>query len=134
MKLLISLLMSAALLQACARPHTAKRYSMVTGIKPDQIAAYKKLHAAVWPGVVRQIAACNIRNYSIHLKEIEGKYFLFSYFEYTGHHFEDDMKKMAADTVTQRWWRETAPMQLPLPDAAAAGETWSMMEEVMFLP
>ena len=40
---------------------------------------------------------------------------------------------MAADTVTQRWWKETAPVQIPLPDAAAAGQTWSGMEELMHL-
>lgn len=29
------------------------------------------------------------------------------------------MKKMAADSVTKRWWQETDPCQLPLPEAAA---------------
>lgn len=106
---------------------------MVTGIKPEKIAYYKQLHAAVWPGVIKTISECNIRNYSIYLKEIEGKHYLFSYFEYTGSDFEADMKKMAADTVTQRWWKETAPVQIPLPDAAAAGQTWSGMEELMHL-
>ena len=106
---------------------------MVTGIKPEKIAYYKQLHAAVWPGVIKTISECNIRNYSIYLKEIEGKHYLFSYFEYTGSDFEADMKKMAADTVTQRWWKETAPAQLPLPDAAGAEQTWSGMEELMHL-
>src|SRR5690606_35561828 len=122
------------LLAACARQEKqAARYGMVTGIKPEKIAYYKQLHAAVWPGVIKTISECNIRNYSIYLKEIEGKHYLFSYFEYTGSDFEADMKKMAADTVTQRWWKETAPVQIPLPDAAAAGQTWSGMEELMHL-
>jgi len=107
-----------------------KRYGSITGLKPEKIAAYKKLHAAAWPGVLKKITECNIHNYSIYLKEIEGKPYLFSYFEYTGKDFDADMKKMAADTTTQRWWKETAPMQIPLPDAAAKGETWSSMEEV----
>ena len=107
-----------------------KRYGSITGLKPEKIAAYKKLHAAAWPGVLKKIGECNIHNYSIYLKEIEGKSYLFSYFEYTGKDFDADMKKMAADTTTQRWWKETAPMQIPLPDAAAKGETWSGMEEV----
>lgn len=122
------------LLTACGRQSKLPaRYGMVTGIKPEKIAYYKELHAAVWPGVVKTITACNIRNYSIYLKEIEGKHYLFSYFEYTGEDFEADMKKMAADTTTQRWWKETAPAQLPLPDAAASGQTWSSMEELMHL-
>lgn len=135
MKTLIPFLLMIALLQACGTPAgKPARYGMVTGIRPERIADYKKLHAAVWPGVVKKISECNIRNYSIYLKEIEGRYFLFSYFEYKGGNFEEDMKKMAADTTTQRWWSETAPTQLPLPDAAAAGQTWSAMEEVMHLP
>ncbi|TCD26295.1 L-rhamnose mutarotase [Pedobacter psychrodurus] len=106
------------------------RYGSITGLKPEQMAYYKKLHAAVWSGVLKKITECNIHNYSIYLKEIEGKQYLFSYFEYTGNDFAADMKKMAADSTTQRWWKETAPTQIPLPDAAAKGETWSNMEEV----
>lgn len=107
-----------------------QRFGMVTGLKPEKLAYYKALHAAAWPGVLKKIAACNIRNYSIYLKDIGGKLYLFSYFEYTGSDFTADMNKMAADSVTQRWWKETAPTQIPLPDAAAKGETWSLMEEV----
>lgn len=106
------------------------RYGSITGLKPEKMAYYKKLHAAVWPELLKKITECNIHNYSIYLKEIEGKQYLFSYFEYTGADFAADMKKMAADTTTQRWWKETAPTQIPLPDAAAKGETWSSMEEV----
>lgn len=107
-----------------------QRYGMVTGLKPEKIAYYKKLHAAVWPNVLNQIKKSNIQNYSIFLKKIDDKYYLFSYFEYTGKDFSADMKNMAKDTTTQRWWKETAPTQIPLPDAAAKNETWSSMEEV----
>jgi len=103
---------------------------MVTGLKPEKAAYYKQLHAAVWPGVLNKIKDCNIQNYSIYLKEIDGKYFLFSYFEYTGNDFDADMRKMAADSTTQKWWKETAPAQIPLADAADKGETWSQMEEI----
>ncbi|HTN07420.1 L-rhamnose mutarotase [Agriterribacter sp.] len=107
-----------------------KRYGMITGLESGKLAYYKELHAAVWPDVLKKITECNMRNYSIYVKEIDNKPYLFSYFEYTGNDFAGDMKKMAADTATQRWWKETAPTQIPLPDAAAKGETWSVMEEV----
>lgn len=107
-----------------------KRYGMVTGLRAEKMAYYKKLHAAVWPGVLKKIKECNIRNYSIYVQKIEGKYYLFSYFEYTGHNFDKDMAKMAADTTTQRWWKETNPAQTPLPEAAARKQTWQNMEEV----
>ena len=106
------------------------RYGSITGLRPEKMAYYKKLHAAVWPGVLKKITECNIHNYSIYLKEIEGKPYLFSYFEYTGADFAADMKKMAADTTTQRWWKETDPCQQPLPEAAAKKQVWTDMEQV----
>ena len=107
-----------------------QRFGMVTGLKPEKIAYYKQLHAAAWPAVLKKIKECNIQNYSIYLKEIEGKPFLFSYFEYIGTDFDADMKKMAEDSTTQRWWKETDPCQQPLPEVAAKGKIWAGMEEV----
>ena len=107
-----------------------QRYGMVIGIKPEKIEAYKALHAAAWPGVLKKIKECNIRNYSIYLREIEkGKFYLFSYFEYSGNDFQADMAKMAADPTTQKWWKETNPCQLPIPTRGPK-EFWSAMEEV----
>ena len=107
-----------------------QRYGMVIGIKPEMIEEYKRLHAKPWPGVVNMIRECNIRNYSIYLKEIEhGKYYLFSYFEYVGNDFEKDMAKMAADPTTQEWWKHTDPCQLPIP-LRGEKEFWASMEEV----
>ena len=45
-----------------------QRMGMVLGLKPEKVAEYKRLHAAVWPEVLAMISACNIRNYSIFLK------------------------------------------------------------------
>ncbi|AOW11416.1 hypothetical protein EM308_14285 [Flavobacterium gilvum] len=103
---------------------------MVTGIKPDKIEYYKKLHAKVWPGVLNKLKDCNIHNYSIYIQKIGDQYFLFSYFDYTGNDFDKDMKKMAADSITQRWWKETDPTQIPLPEAASKKQVWTNMEEV----
>jgi L-rhamnose mutarotase len=104
-----------------------KRYGMVIGVKPEKIEEYKKLHAAVWPEVLKMIKACNIRNYSIFLKDDK----LFSYFEYAGDDFEADMNKMAADPVTQQWWDVCKPCQQPL-ETRAEGEWWAEMEEVFY--
>jgi len=107
-----------------------KRVGMVTGLKPEKAAYYKELHANTWPGVLAAIKQYNIRNFSIYLKEIDGKQYLFSYYEYIGDDYEADMKRIAADSTTQRWWHETDLCQLPLPEAAAKGEIWTPMEEV----
>lgn len=107
-----------------------QRYGMVLGLKEEKIEQYKKLHAAVWPGVLKTIKDCNIRNYSIYLHEIEpGKHYLFAYFEYTGDDFKADMEKMAADPVTQKWWELCEPCQIPLTNRKQ-GEWWAGMEEV----
>lgn len=107
-----------------------RRYATVTGLIPEKAEYYRQLHANAWPAINKMIKECHIQNYSIHEKEIEGKLYLFSYFEYTGDDFEADMKKMAADAETQRWWKETDSCQMPLPDAAAKGKIWSDMNEV----
>ncbi len=127
------LLLVALMAAGCASP-TVQRHAWVTGLKPEKAEYYKQLHANPWPSVNRMLKECNIRNYSIYLKEIDGKLYLFSYLEYTGKDFEADMRKMAADPETQRWWKETDPCQLPLSDAAAQGKIWSPAEEVYHLP
>ena len=106
------------------------RFGSITGLKPEKLAYYKKLHANAWPGVLKKIKECNIQNYSIYLQKIQNNYYLFSYFEYVGPDFAVDMKKMADDPITQLWWKETDPCQQPLPEAAAKKQIWTTMEEV----
>ena len=102
-----------------------KRYGSIIRVKPEKLDEYKRLHASVWPGILKKIHECNIRNYSIYYKDG----FLFSYYEYIGCDYDADMAKMAVDTETQRWWKETDPCQLPL-DSRRSGEWWAEMEEV----
>jgi len=107
-----------------------KRYGSVIEVKEEKLEEYKKLHADVWPDVLAMIKKSNIRNYSIYLRKLpDGKYYLFSYFEYIGDDFEADMARMAADLTTQKWWEVCKPCQNPLPDRAE-GQWWASMEEV----
>ncbi len=110
-------------------PHVT-RYGSVIGVEEDRLPYYKKLHAEPWQGVLDNLQACNIHNYSIYLKKMDdGKYYLFSYFEYTGHDFDADMEKMATDETVKKWWKETDPCQFPLKNRKE-GEWWASMEEV----
>lgn len=104
---------------------TMQRYGMVIKVKPEMLEEYKRLHANPWPDVLKMIAECNIRNYSIYHKDG----WLFSYFEYHGDEFEADMAKMAADPLTQKWWAVCKPCQEPL-ETRAEGEWWADMEEL----
>jgi L-rhamnose mutarotase len=102
-----------------------QRFGQVIGLRPEHYAEYVAAHAAVWPGVLATIRACNIRNYSIFAFGDR----LFGYFEYVGEDFAGDMARMAADPETQRWWEVMMPMQQPL-DGRAEGEWWASMVEV----
>ena len=104
-----------------------KRMGMVIGIAPERIAEYRRLHAAVWPGVLARIAASNIRNYTIFLREPEN--LLFGTWEYHGDDVEADMAAIAADPETRRWWTFCDPCQVPLA-SRAGGEHWAAMKEV----
>jgi L-rhamnose mutarotase len=121
------------LLTGCATRQPAQRFAWVTGLKPEKAAYYRDLHAHPWPSVDRMIKSCHIQNFSIHEREIDGKLYLFAYLEYTGKDFDADMKRMAADPETVRWWKETDPCQSPLPDAAAKRKIWADTKEVYFL-
>lgn len=102
-----------------------QRLGMVLGIKHEEIENYKRYHAAVWPDVLRTIAACNIRNFSIFLKDD----LLFAYMEYHGVNREADWAKMAADPKTKKWWAIMEPMQQPIA-SRKPGEWWAEMDEV----
>ena len=107
-----------------------QRYGSVIGVKEDKLAEYKRLHTAVWPGVLKIIKQCNLRNYSIYLRKMpDGNFYLFSYYEYTGNDFAADMARMADDSEMQRWWAVCEPCQIPLSDRSAA-EWWAAAEEV----
>ena len=67
-----------------------KRYGSVIGVRPEAVEEYKKRHAKVWPEVLDMIRRCNIRNYSIYLKDD----LLFGYFEYHGSDFEADIRRV----------------------------------------
>lgn len=113
---------------AVERRFEMKRYAQVIRVKAENLEKYKELHANPWSSVNKMIRACNIRNYSIYLRDG----YLFSYFEYVGDDFEADMKKMAEDPDTQAWWKETDPCQEPVA-SAKPGQWWADMEEVYHL-
>ncbi len=106
----------------------AIRYGQVIKVKPEKLDEYIALHADPWPGVNKMIGECNIRNYSIYYRDG----YLFAYFEYTGEDFDADMKKMAADSLTQEWWKLCDPCQEPV-ESAGEGVWWASLEEVYHL-
>src|ERR1700678_2535637 len=105
-----------------------KRYGSVIKVKPEFLDAYKKYHAAVWPEVLAMIRQCNIRNYSIYLKDD----FLFGYFEYHGAYYAGHAMQII-DTPQHLWdldlfhysWLDSLPelnRSFRMPDYLAAAE------------
>jgi L-rhamnose mutarotase len=50
-----------------------------------------------------------------------------------GSDFVADIRAMADDPETQRWWAIMKPMHAPL-ETRAEGEWWAPMEEVFYVP
>ena len=107
-----------------------KRYGMIIGLRPEKVAEYKQLHAAVWPEVLKKIRECQIRNYSIYLRRSR-----------TGSITSSAISSIPAATSRRTWsgWppirprsaggRFCEPCQRPLADRAPK-EWWANMEEV----
>ncbi len=104
-----------------------KRYGNIIKLRPEKLEEYKKLHEAVWEGVLDRIRASHITNYSIFYRDG----LLFSYYEYVGTDHAADMTAIAADPITQQWWELTIPCQQPL-ETCQAGEWWASMEEFFY--
>jgi len=104
-----------------------KRSGSLIKVKPEYEERYIILHRHTFPGVLDRIRKSNIRNYSIFL--LNGV--LFSYYEYIGNDFVQDMKDIA-DPTTKDWWKLTDPMQEPLP-TRKEGEWWAEMEPLFSL-
>lgn len=104
-----------------------KRFGQIMYLKPEGADEYVRLHAASWPGVLKRIAECNIRNYSIFKRDL----ILFAFFEYVGEDYERDMAFMAEDEETQRWWATVSPLMDPVKDRKP-GEFWANMTEIFY--
>ena len=48
--------------ESLRQPVTGRRIAQIVKLKPEFVAKYKEVHAAVWPEVLQQIKACNIRD------------------------------------------------------------------------
>lgn len=107
------------------------RIGQAIRLKPEHAEEYIKIHANVWPGVLKRISDCHIRDYSIFYDRQSGV--LFATFKYTGDDWERDMEQMAADPETQKWWQVTDGMQESLNEGAKSsvdGGWWRVLEEV----
>ena len=90
----------------------------------------QRLHADDNPSVRDLLNKYHIHSFSIFLHQIDGKWFEFGYYEYTGDDFEADMAKLAAEPRNRAWLKVCDPMQIPL----KGEKTWATMERVFYNP
>ncbi|CDO68914.1 hypothetical protein BN946_scf185000.g57 [Trametes cinnabarina] len=112
-------------------PHT-KRICQLIKLKHEHEQEYLALHRDVWPGVLAALARHHIADYSIFYHA--PLHLLIATFKYTGADYAADMRGVAADPETQRWWKLTDDMQESLVEGAAGsgGEVpwWQDVPEV----
>ncbi len=81
----------------------ARRVCFQLRVDPARLDEYRERHAAVWPEMLREIAASGRRNYSLFLRE-DG--LLIGYFETDS--LEESERYLAASPVAARWEAEMA--------------------------
>jgi L-rhamnose mutarotase len=121
------LLMVVAVVAGCGRQNV-KRVGMVIGIRADKIGQYKALHADSNPGVRDLLSKYHMHNFSIFMHQIDGKWYEFGYYEYTGDDYEADMAALDAEPRNKEWLKVCDPLQIRL----AGEEGWAIMEHVYY--
>lgn len=115
---------------APAHDRPVRRVGMVIELRPEGIDEYRRLHADGHPGVRDLLAKYHLRNFSIFLHQIGGRWLEFGYCEYTGDDYDADMARLAAEPRNREWLTICDPLQQPLEGEAG----WAMMERVYFNP
>jgi L-rhamnose mutarotase len=105
-----------------------KRYGMVIGVRPEKLEEYKRLHASVWPEIIRLLNEAHVRNYTIFQKDE----LLFGYLEYHGSDIAADFARMNSEPIVKEWYRHCSPCQVPLA-SRQEGEWWAEMDEVFHM-
>ena len=114
-----------------ADPNQLERSGWVVQLDPASELQYRTLHQTNWPGVVDQMTRSNRRCWITFLIELGDNLWLFTYSEYVGKDRDADDAKVAADPVTQRWWKHTQPC---LRAATPQGAPWTEMSALFAQP
>ena len=103
-----------------------QRFAFVVDVVPEKRDEYVRLHADVWPGVEALLSAHHVTNYSIFLIEDT----LFGYYEYVGDDHDADQRRIAADPVSQEWWKLTDPCNVAIGGERDSRSPWQPLDEI----
>ncbi len=103
------------------------RYCFLLQVRPELLAEYSDRHAAVWPEMLRALAAAGWHNYSIFARP-DG--LLVGYVE--AHDLDEATRAMAATEVNARWQSEMARYFVGL-HAGGPDENFQLLQQIFNL-
>jgi L-rhamnose mutarotase len=101
------------------------RYCLLGHVDPERIEDYRRVHAAVWPDLLRALADAGWRNYSLFLRD-DG--LLIGYVE--ADDLERAQARVAATEVNTRWQAAMAEL---FASEGPPDEAWELIPEVFNL-
>jgi L-rhamnose mutarotase len=105
-----------------------RRFASIIELIPNKIKDYKTLHLNPWLSVIECLREHNVRNYSIFVRGS----ILFSYLEYCGDNYQNDLKIIANNCEVQSWWSLTSSYQKTV-NSISRGEWWSNVTEIFHM-
>jgi len=87
---------------------------------PMTVRKYKQLHDEIPAEALRAMAEHHLRNYSVHIAQVKGEFYVVRYYEYAGTDYPLDMNILVRDPAFRKW-REACEAceiaMLPVSDA-----------------
>ena len=111
------------------RRRRMKRYGMVIGVRPEKLEEYKRLHAAVWPEILRLLteAAC-----AATIRSSRRTSCCSATSNITATILKPAFQRMNAEPIVKEWYAVCEPCQVPLA-TRKPGEWWAEMAEVFHM-
>ncbi len=106
----------------------AQRHTHIIEIKADKVDACRKLFAAFPAEVAARYRAAHHRNMTRYLKELGGKTYLITYFEYAGKDYTGDVARLETEEPVKNWRKALAEV-IASPRPAHG---WENVEEVFY--
>ena len=123
---LVLALLIAGVMGCAQKP--VKRIGRVIELREEMIPEYKALHADGYAGVRDLLSKYQLDNFSVFLHKIDGKWYEFAYYEYTGDDFDADRAGISAEPRNIEWLKLCDPMQIPLD----GNKSWTTMETIFY--
>jgi L-rhamnose mutarotase len=106
-------------------PEKVRRYASSVDVVPDKLEEYRALHSSIGSGILENMRTAHISNYTVFMHNTRA----YTYFEYAGGDFENDMARMTVETETCMWLDACRTLQYKIPGEKSA-DWWQEMREV----